>query len=801
MRASPDLLGPFLFGRRDLEAGRLDAGVRHTLAHFRLWRDDNPRAVAEHVDRYTSQLEVIASARGLPPVLGRRVGRGRHRAEQRRRLEREVVHFGVLNMGGVPDPAVVDAMLDGAGRTLPLLTGFGRGDTRRGDDRRGDNRRSDTGRDGVAGAVASLRRRFPMLDDLPETDWLAERLDALHRGLPDAVVRAGSMGKVVRAMTGVLIIGAYGVPHDGPGALREHLARILPGAYGFGAAYAIVDDTLHDLAGEYLTDAARRRYHRLILAGLATGEPVDADEVPDHPLAEELDGVHRGLLESHPFHRFRHLYHAAEAMYLAQHRDAERTAADGPTDLYPDVFVKAAMSRVVANVLAGRELDDGFYERCVNTIFTSQLRDDLIDRDEDRRAGRLTPFTLPAGEDHDPLHDLFAYNAYVACEVYRGDPVVADALTYYGAARLAKHLSGDGAGAGAGDRAERLMRDHHPTDEISCFLRAASGLRGRTVRRLDTVDQLLKDRTGRLLDHRVRATVDCRTFVADRLPYIDDVLRRLCPAGADDAGGGLGEIVTYALGGTGKRLRPALCLMLADGLGAEPGAVEPILAAGELFHSASLLFDDLPAHDDATVRRGRPAAHLVFDEASVQLAALSMISSAFGLLAGLDRHYPAARVTDVIGYAGTVLGPQRLCHGQHLDLRMARSGATATRDEILRMYDLKTSTAMEAALVPLMMVLDRPRAEITLLERYAHHAGIVFQIRDDILDATSSAEILGKDTGNDTGKVNLVRSYGLVEARELMLSNLADAVDCCRSLPFDTRLLECAVRHFALRRR
>jgi geranylgeranyl pyrophosphate synthase len=776
MRVSPHPHGPYPFGRRDLRPDAVDQGARQTLAHFRQWRDANPRAIADHVDRYTDQLGEIVSARGLPPVLGRATVRGR--AARRRRLIREIVHFGVLNLGGVPDPATVDAMLDGAVTTLPLLGRLGSRTAREPD---------------VAGVVSALCQRFPALRDLEETAWLARRMEALYRGLPDAVVRAGSMGKVVRAMTGVLIIGAYGVAHDGPAAQRAHLARILPGAYGFGAAYAIVDDTLHDLAGEHLTEQVRRHHHRLVLDGLATGEPVPAADVPDHPLAEELNEIHLRLLESHPFHRFRHLYHAAESMYLAQHRDAGRTTAVTADDLYPDVFVKAGMSRVVANLLAGRELDDGFYERCVNTILVSQLRDDLVDRDEDRRAGRVTPFTLPAADGHDPLLDLFAYNAYVADEVYGGDEVVRDALTHYGAARLARHLS-----AGR-DGAADLLRDHSATDEIARFLTAASGLRGRTVRRLATVDLLVRERTGLVLDHRRPGAVDCRTFVADRLRHIDDVLWRLCPPSED----GLGEIVTYALGGTGKRLRPALCLMLADGLGAEPAAVEPVLAAGELFHTASLLFDDLPAHDDATVRRGRPAAHLVFDEASVQLAALSMISSAFGLLAGLDRHFPASRVTEVIGYAGTVLGPQRLCLGQYLDLRMARgaAGRPATREDILRMYDLKTSTAMEAALVPLMMVMGRPAAEITLVERYAHHAGIVFQIRDDILDATASTEVLGKDSGNDTGKANLVRSYGLDDACDLMAGHLAAAVDCCHRLPFDTRLLECAVRHFALRRR
>jgi len=449
------------------------------------------------------------------------------------------------------------------------------------------------------------------------------------------------------------------------------------------------------------------------------------------------------------------------------------------------------MSRVVANIFARRALPDSFYARCVNTVLISQLRDDLIDREEDARCGRLTPFTHP-GDGADPLYDLFAYTAYVAAEVYGGDPAVTDALTGYGAARLATHLSADPR------RAAALARDYPPTDEVARFLRVASNAPPRAVRRLEAVDQRLRTRVGQLLDHRNRRVVDCRTFVADRLAYVNEVVARHCPP---SRAGELGEIVAYAMAGQGKRLRPALTLMLAEGLGLDPVTVEPVLAAGELFHTASLLFDDLPAQDDATVRRGRPAAHLVFDEGSVQLAALSMVSTAFGLLARLDRWFPAPRVTEVIDYAGAVLGPDRLCRGQHLDLRMGRGAAPASGADILQMYALKTSTAIEAALVPLMMVVGRPAEQTALLARYAHHAGIVFQLRDDVLDATSSTDALGKDAGNDLGRVNIVRQRGLDEAHRLMAAHLAEAVDCCTRLPFDTRLLACMVRHFADRRR
>lgn len=786
MDVSVGVRGPFPFGPDDLEAGRLNAGVAHTLADFRRWRDAHPDRVAAHVDRYSAHVAEIRAGHRLParairlPARPIRLPAGpirRWRRAEHVRAAREIVHFGALNMGELLPPATVEAIAAGARDRVA-----GPGDVLADIDPGG----------GAAGVVAALERRLPAIRGTTETRWLAGRLDRLHHTLPEAVVRAGSMGKVVRAMVGVLVIGAYDTLDADPAEATAHLTRIIPAAYAFGAAYAIFDDTLLDLPGGAIPAGQRRRYGEMVSRALATGKPADVADVPDHPLAEEAHELHALLLESYPFDGYRHLYQAAEAMYLAQQRDAELPARAGLAARYPDALIKAGMSRVVANVLGRRALPEGFYARCVNTIFVSQLRDDLIDRREDARAGRVTPFTVPPEHaDANPLYDLFAYNAYVAGEVFGGDPAATDALSAYDAARLAGHLAADP------EHAADLVGRYDTTPEIARFLRVAAGLPRRVARGLDAADQRLKRRVGQALSHREPTAVDCRTFVADRIGYVNEVLARHCPPPVP---GDLSEIVAYAMGGSGKRLRPALALMLAAGLGVDPADIEPVLAAGELFHTASLIFDDLPAQDDATVRRGRPAAHKVFDEGSVQLAALSMVSSGFGLIAQLDRRFPAHRVTEVTGYLGSVLGPERLCRGQHLDLRMGRDG-TPTGPEILAMYELKTSTAIEAALVPLMMVLDRPAGEIELVRRYAHHAGIVFQLRDDILDATSATGVLGKDAGNDVGKANIVRVYGLAEARRLMGDHLAEAVDCCARLPFDTGLLVGMVRHFATRRR
>ena len=777
-----EVKGPFPFARVDLEAGRLASGVRHTLADFRRWRDHHPDRIAAHIDGYTRQIESIASRHRSPALAGYWLFPGRRREEERAQIAREVNYFGVYNLAEILAPATVARLAGGVhgrlGRARDILADL--------DESRG-----------VTGLVESLERQVPQLREIPETAWLSERLDRLHRTLPEAVVSAGGMGKVVRTIAGVLSIGAYDTMDADRAARRAHLTRILTGAYAYGAAYVIVDDTLHDLPRDYPRQADRERCHGVVARALATGLPVDTSQLPDHPLVEELHDLYDLLLVSYPFEEYRHLYQAAEAFYLAQHRDSARTLEEvlsgGLELIYPDIFVKAGMSRVVANLLGRRAVAEGFYARCLNTIFLSQFKDDLKDREEDARAGRLTPFTLPADRlDSNPLYDLFAYDAYVVSEVFRDEPAAVEALTYFGAGKLATHLAADRR------HAAELMGRYEVTGEIARFLRAASGLPTRMIRRLDSTDMRLKERSGRVLRHRDQTRIDARTFVSDRLRYINEVARR---AYAQESPTALNAIVAYTMDAPGKRLRPALTLMLAEALGVDYTSIEPLLAASELFHTASLIFDDLPAQDGAAVRRGRPAAHTVFDEGSTQLAALSMISTGFGLLAKLGQRYPARRVTDVIAYVGTVLGPDRLCLGQHLDLQLGRDGAPVSGDEITRMYSLKTSTTVEAALVPLMMLLGRPAAEIGELERYAYHAGIAFQIRDDLLDLTASTESLGKDAGGDIGKANAVRVLGPEEARRRMLLHLDAAAACCARLPFDTDLLEGIVRHFVTRQR
>jgi geranylgeranyl pyrophosphate synthase len=741
---------PFPFQQPDLEFSRLVDGAGQTLDRFAVWRDRHPAQIAAHLDRDAAPPRPLPPApRGGPPR--------RRRATRRDHLAREITYFGIYNLAEVPTPELVRRVLDEASPGLPRLP-----------DRLARAYRSG----GVPAVMDVVHADFPTLRAVPETAWLAGRLAHLQAVLPERVLREGGMGKVVRTVAGVLAVGAY----DTAGAPRpeqiDHLRRTIVGGYALGAAYAIVDDAFHDAPPGSLPPGERERCHRMLLRGLREGVPPRPPEIPDHPLAEELAELHRRTLADRPFGSHRHLYRAAASMYLAQDLDAaDRSGHQGPADLadrYPHMFVKAAMSRCIANIIGRRALPPGFYRRCLNTIFLSQLRDDLKDRREDLAAGRATVFTLPwRAPSANPLYDMFAYEAYVTAEVYAGAPVVADTLSYFGAKSLAPHL------AAAPEEAAATLRAYEATREIRAFFGAAAGaLRGRRARyRVMPLDKQIKQRVVDVSRRAPRTGLDIRVYLTDKTPYIDRVIRAHAPSASGAGKDVLAEIIGYTLHAPGKRIRAGLTLMLADSLRVAHRDLEPLLAAGEMFHTASLIFDDLPAQDDATLRRGRPTAHTVYDEGAVQLAGISLISRAFALISTLSGAFPATRVTEVTAYTGRVLGSERLCRGQHLDLLSDRRPAAAPPvpvPEILAMYRLKTSTTIESALLPLMLLLDRPAPPPAAMSRYADAAGIVFQLRDDLLDATSDAHVLGKQTSQDVRKSNVVRDHGVAEARRLL---------------------------------
>ena len=246
------------------------------------------------------------------------------------------------------------------------------------------------------------------------------------------------------------------------------------------------------------------------------------------------------------------------------------------------------------------------------------------------------------------------------------------------------------------------------------------------------------------------------------------------------------DAMTYAALNGGKRLRGCLVLSSARLVASVTksavnlDALLAIASAVELVHAYSLIHDDLPAMDDAELRRGKPATHIAFDEATAILAGDALQTQAFMILSSPELALSAEVKLALVAELAEASGLAGMAGGQMLDLQAEDRFLDIT--EIRQMQDLKTGALIRASVLmgaDAQGATDEMRAALT---RYADKLGYAFQIADDLLDVQSNAEQLGKPAGRDTeqNKASLVSLLGLEEAKQISAQLVVDAQDALR---------------------
>lgn len=230
---------------------------------------------------------------------------------------------------------------------------------------------------------------------------------------------------------------------------------------------------------------------------------------------------------------------------------------------------------------------------------------------------------------------------------------------------------------------------------------------------------------------------------------------------------GLKTAMHYAATGGGKRVRPLLTYATASLAGKELDQVAGIDACAvalELFHTYSLVHDDLPCMDNDDLRRGRPTVHKAFDEASALLVGDALQTMAFQLIA--QSALNDAQKVEVITNLSLAGGLAGMAGGQAIDL--ASVGKRLTQNELEQMHRLKTGALLRAAVQMGAITIDLNEQEKKSLDVFASALGLAFQVVDDILDASSDSQTLGKTAGKDAAanKPTFVSLMGLEGARE-----------------------------------
>jgi len=267
---------------------------------------------------------------------------------------------------------------------------------------------------------------------------------------------------------------------------------------------------------------------------------------------------------------------------------------------------------------------------------------------------------------------------------------------------------------------------------------------------------------------------------------VDQRLDALLPP-ANEPPQRLHEAVRYSALAPGKRTRPLLCMASSEAVGGEPRAALDAACALEMVHCFSLIHDDLPAVDNDDLRRGRPTTHKVFGEALAILAGDSLFALAFATMARCSDN-PRLANAAVIELASSA-GSGGLVGGEVFDLE--GEGQPPTQEALLRIHDRKTAMLIAASCVVGGLLGGGDSQAIERLRKFGHLIGLAFQIVDDILNETGTAEQLGKSAGSDERrrKMTYPAWIGVDAAREESKRLAAEAVQCLEGLPGDCELL------------
>lgn len=236
----------------------------------------------------------------------------------------------------------------------------------------------------------------------------------------------------------------------------------------------------------------------------------------------------------------------------------------------------------------------------------------------------------------------------------------------------------------------------------------------------------------------------------------------------------LQQSMLYSLQAGGKRIRPLMVLATVDFFN-ETITPEMIQAACclEMVHTYSLIHDDLPSMDNDDLRRGQPTNHVVYDEAIATLAGDALLTDAFYFLSELE--VSAEEKVQLMGLLAKAAGSCGMVAGQVADMEGEHQNLSL--EEVQSIHARKTGALIEYA-VQAGAILTQHLNDLPVLNHYAHHFGIAFQIRDDILDRTATAAEIGKTPGKDEeeGKSTYPQLVGLDESYRLLEQEIEDGL-------------------------
>ncbi|MDO3677327.1 polyprenyl synthetase family protein [Paenibacillus ehimensis] len=623
--------------------------------------------------------------------------------------------------------------------------------------------------------------------------WVIDKLKNVSVHIPEEMNAEHAQRKLIKIIVGVVM---HAIEEMGEEQSPEERARRLDEAirlgYSYGLTYPFIDDLLD---AQVLTVQEKAHYSDMIRTALLTGSVPELGEWTGARKAM-IQYVHAELREAfeyikhHQRPETRHLFFEQAYVFfhsqeLDRAKDLTHTAYTNE-ELYVPVILKSASSRLIARSILHAPLDEGFEDRTFYYGIFNQLADDFADMFDDKQDGAVTPYTyyLTYRDSRpdliNPFELYWTVIAHLIHKVYRSDAKTREVIldrAINGLKRCKARI-----GTEKYNRIMEIFASGNP---------AFNRLVQQMVEQAEDVeffDKLLRDQLVALLKRDRNEKEEFVETVKSVRRQINDMLQIAKSDGMPAMKESLIDAANYSLEGDGKRLRPIVTwVMGVQEYGLHAQSILPLLRSLEYMHTASLIFDDLPSQDNASIRRGRPTLHRVHNSATAELTGLFLIQKAIQEQASLDQ-FDAKTVLALMKYSAEMA--ENVCVGQAMDL--SSKGKALTLEQLNTICFYKTGIVFEAALVMPAILAQVNGKEIKVLKTFAYHAGIAFQIKDDLLDLEGDAHLLGKPVGQDAENNNstFVTILGQEGAGKKMWEHYCIAMEALQEMPRRTVFLK-----------
>ena len=299
-------------------------------------------------------------------------------------------------------------------------------------------------------------------------------------------------------------------------------------------------------------------------------------------------------------------------------------------------------------------------------------------------------------------------------------------------------------------------------------------------------------------------SVDIQTYLQEKREWLDLHLPRFVPQSENPAIAQLLDAMNYSLSAGGKRIRPLLMLASAEAFGERHEHLLPSMVAIEMIHTYSLIHDDLPSMDNDDLRRGMLTSHKKYGEATAILAGDALMTYAYEVVVRYtDRSLVNAKtILQVVQEIGQATGVFGMVGGQMMDLYHEKEAGDGRGEIVREIHQRKTGALIRSSIRIGAMLMQATQLQLDQLSIFANHLGLAFQIVDDILDETGTAEELGKNPGSDKAKSKLTYPavFGLERSRAMAQEQGELALEALEHFNGSASVLRALTQHVIERR-